>query len=94
MKRETAETKISPPVFTYQTGVVKVVAFLQSMSLIARTGGGTETTKTENMQQDTGAAAPPSPQYPHVSCGILQILLLVLMLLIILLLLPILLNFH
>ena len=49
MKRETAETKISPPVFTYQTGVVKVVAFLQSMPLIARAreGGGTETTKNE-----------------------------------------------
>ena len=48
MKRETAETKISPPAFTYQTGVVKVVAFLQSMALIARAGGGgTETTKNE-----------------------------------------------
>ena len=44
MKRETAETKIAPPASIYQTGVVKVVAFLQSMPLIARTGG-TETTK-------------------------------------------------
>ena len=49
MKRKTAETEISPPAFTYQTGVVKVVVFLQSIALIARAreGGGTETTKNE-----------------------------------------------